>query len=285
MSTKMMAIVWPLQMPPSPKAVLVSLADNANDEGHCFPSISTMCERTCLGRTAVIDAVKWLEQHQAIRADRSNGRHTTYTLTPEAFTNQSAKRTGSPSLDEPDQSASRTGPSLVEPANPSATRTSPPPEPVRETDGTSPPAGRDQSARRTLTVKEPSRNRQRESAPERPDEVPEQAWSDWLLVRKGKRAVLTATALDGVRSEARKAGIGLGDAIRICAERSWVGFRADWDWRSSAAVQRRTPTAADERHTYLAGLPDPRREPPNDPRTIDVDAHEAPAPRLALSRG
>lgn len=280
MSTKLMAAVWPLQMPPSPKAVLVSLADNANDEGHCFPSISTMCERTCLGRTAVIEAVKWLEQHQALRADRSNGRHTTYTLTPEAFTNQSATRTGSSSLDRPDPSASRTGPSAVEPANPSATRTSAPPEPVREADGTSPPAGRDQSASRTLTVKEPSRNRQRENTPERPDGVGEQVWSDWLRLRRSKRAEVTATALAGIAREAGRAGWSLDAALAECCSRGWTGFKADWV--SDRPPPGRGSTAADERRAYLASLDGSRHEPTNDPRTIDVDAHEAPAPRLAL---
>jgi hypothetical protein len=90
-----MSQCWPLKMPPSPKAVLISLADNANDQGHCWPSIDTIGERTCLSRRAVIDAIKWLEAAGALTADRSNGRHTTYQVTPSAFSpsNVCSKRT------------------------------------------------------------------------------------------------------------------------------------------------------------------------------------------------
>lgn len=95
MSTMIMTQCWPLRMPPSPKAVLISLADNANDQGHCWPSLETISERTCLSRRAVIDAIKWLESAGALIADRSNGRHTTYQLTPAKFvpSNEGSKRT------------------------------------------------------------------------------------------------------------------------------------------------------------------------------------------------
>ena len=124
-----MAAVWPLEMDSTAKFVLVSLADNANDAGYCWPSIDTICTRTCLGRTAVIEAIKRLEAAGLLVANRSNGRHTTYTV---VIANQSAKRTGPPNV------------------------------PVRQTDDTSPPGGRDQSAKRTLTVKnhqEPSKKK------------------------------------------------------------------------------------------------------------------------------
>ena len=95
MSTNVMAAVWPLHMPPTQKAVLVSLADNANDQGECWPSISTISERTCFGSTAVIQAIQWLEENGLVTANRSNGRHTTYCVVP--------------NLSRPDLFASRTG--------------------------------------------------------------------------------------------------------------------------------------------------------------------------------
>jgi hypothetical protein len=76
---------WPLSMPPTAKSVLVSLADNANDHGHCWPSIDTICTRTCFGRDAVIDAISWLESAGAVKANRENGRKTTYMITPASF--------------------------------------------------------------------------------------------------------------------------------------------------------------------------------------------------------
>lgn len=53
-------------------------------------------------------------------------------------------------------------------------------------------------------------------------------WQDFLAVRKAKRAPLTATALDGIRREAAKAGLSLPEAITYCAENTWAAFRADW---------------------------------------------------------
>lgn len=64
--------------------------------------------------------------------------------------------------------------------------------------------------------------------PTRPDEVSESVWQDFQAIRKAKRAPLTDTAMDGIRREAMKAGIGLGDAIAYCCEAGWQGFNAGW---------------------------------------------------------
>jgi hypothetical protein len=64
------------------------------------------------------------------------------------------------------------------------------------------------------------------TAVERPDGCDETVWADWLRVR-GKNP-LTQTAWAGMTSEASKAGISAAEAVKICAERGWRGFRADW---------------------------------------------------------
>jgi uncharacterized protein YdaU (DUF1376 family) len=61
---------------------------------------------------------------------------------------------------------------------------------------------------------------------ERPEDCDEQVWKDWMRVR-GRNA-LTETAWGAVLGEARKAGITPAEAVRVCAERGWRGFRADW---------------------------------------------------------
>jgi hypothetical protein len=161
MSTTVMAAVWPLELPPVAKSVLVSLADNANDSGYCWPSIETICQRTCFGRSAVIDAIKWLEAHEYLIPDRSNGRKTTYRLTPE-------------------------------------NGNSAPPKPVRQADGcatrTGTPDGLNQSARRTKPVRQTDTNRQEPSrtviknniAPDLPDCIPPEVWGMWHEYRKRK---------------------------------------------------------------------------------------------------
>lgn len=58
--------------------------------------------------------------------------------------------------------------------------------------------------------------------------VDEQVASEFLAIRKRKRAPLTALALDGIRREAGRAGITLDEALRKCVERGWQGFEAAW---------------------------------------------------------
>ena len=58
--------------------------------------------------------------------------------------------------------------------------------------------------------------------------VDRQHAADWLVVRKTKRAPLTKTSWDGVKSEAAKAGISPDKAVQVCAKESWQGFKATW---------------------------------------------------------
>ena len=61
-----------------------------------------------------------------------------------------------------------------------------------------------------------------------PDDVDKSIWQDYLKVRKAKKSPITETALNGLRREAKKADINLNDALKVCCERGWVGFKADW---------------------------------------------------------
>jgi hypothetical protein len=107
---------------------------------------------------------------------------------------------------------------------------------------------------------------------DRPPDVADEHWQAWLAVRRAKRAgPVTAVALAGVQREADKAGVTVDDAVRICVERSWVGFNADWARGPTARV---SPIAAEiaARHKlesdFMAELTG--RAPPLDDRTIDA---------------
>lgn len=58
--------------------------------------------------------------------------------------------------------------------------------------------------------------------------VSDSVWQDFQALRTKLKAPITQTALDGIELEAKKAGITLDDALRMCCERSWRGFKADW---------------------------------------------------------
>lgn len=86
MSTIVMTACWPLQgMSPAQKSVLISLADNANDEGVCWPSIATIGARTCLSERAVRNALRWLEEACLLQSHQRFGRSTWYTITPAEY--------------------------------------------------------------------------------------------------------------------------------------------------------------------------------------------------------
>jgi len=61
-----------------------------------------------------------------------------------------------------------------------------------------------------------------------PDGVTESVWNDYLKIRKAAKKPITDTALKGLVREAGKAGKSLNEALVICCERSWLGFKAEW---------------------------------------------------------
>lgn len=148
MSNHITNLCRPLKLTPPQKCVLMALADRADDSGVAWPSISWLCEWTCFGKTAVINALKGLEEDARLITNvRTTGRNNRCLIhlqrvtelnlqAAQAPASQGAFAAHSSANEEGDLSASRT--------NPSATRTSPPDAPVRETH-------HHQSATRTTT--------------------------------------------------------------------------------------------------------------------------------------
>ncbi|MBS1834260.1 MAG: DUF1376 domain-containing protein [Acidobacteria bacterium] len=60
------------------------------------------------------------------------------------------------------------------------------------------------------------------------DGVPDQVIADFRKLRQAKKAAITQTAIDGIAREARKAGLSLSQAMAMCCERGWAGFKAEW---------------------------------------------------------
>lgn len=63
---------------------------------------------------------------------------------------------------------------------------------------------------------------------ERPDDVPEDLWADFLAHRKLKKAPVTNRVLVLLRNEAKKAGWTLEAVINRIILRDWTGFEAFW---------------------------------------------------------
>lgn len=237
MSTIVMAACWPLQMDVSAKAVLMSLADNANDSGHCWPSIDMIAKRTCLHRSNVIKAIERLESMKHLVVDRSNGRHSTYTVTPnldlfEANPSRSTTRRGARPVAEhyPSRSAQTGSGALLDPSR----------------SATGPVAERDSNRKEPKGTVNKS-NRQEPRAREKlalPDWLDCDAWGDWCDYRnqrKGWTAKAQRLSL-GTLTRLHDAGNDPRRVIEQSIERGWSGlFPLS---RDAAGMPRRTDPLA-----------------------------------------
>src|SRR5512144_241769 len=50
--------------------VLLILADMANDQGECWPSVATICQRAGVSRASTIRAISWLETQGFLMVNR-----------------------------------------------------------------------------------------------------------------------------------------------------------------------------------------------------------------------
>ena len=62
MSIRVMSQVWDLQLSSTEKLVLLALADCANDEGECWPSIATIGRKACIGERSVQRSIQSLKE-------------------------------------------------------------------------------------------------------------------------------------------------------------------------------------------------------------------------------
>jgi hypothetical protein len=77
-----MAAVWPLDLRVSEKLVLLALADNANDEGYCWPLVSTLMAKCSLCERAVQQALATLVAAAHITIHRRHGRSNYFRVHP-----------------------------------------------------------------------------------------------------------------------------------------------------------------------------------------------------------
>lgn len=215
MSTAVMGLCWPLQMSPTPKAVLISLADQANDQGACWPSLAGLVTRTCFGRTAVIESIKWLESGGYLSIEKCGGRTNRYSLD----LNRLRHRATEP-VRHADQSGRRTSSTAVPPPVRQAD------QPVRQTD---------------LNRQEPSTEPSKRSARTRAETMPtvevmslvacgfsEQQAIDFISYKRQMKAPLTERAWKDHLRESEKAGWTPADAAEKVMAKSWRGFEAKY---------------------------------------------------------
>lgn len=71
MSFKLVAQVFDIRLGnPLRKMVLMKLADQANDEGKCWPSYESIAHACEISRRSVINHIKWLEENKYLRVEK-----------------------------------------------------------------------------------------------------------------------------------------------------------------------------------------------------------------------
>jgi hypothetical protein len=66
-----------------------------------------------------------------------------------------------------------------------------------------------------------------------------QVAADFIAQRRDKRRPLTDTALTAIEHQAKKAGLTLEQALRVCCENGWMGFNAQWYERLKKGLSNR----------------------------------------------
>ena len=93
MSIKLMTKAWELKLKANDKLVLLALADHANDDGECYPSLRKIEAKTGLSKQGLINAIKRLMDLGLIEKQfrtRQDGGQTSnlYTLTLDGVVNE-----------------------------------------------------------------------------------------------------------------------------------------------------------------------------------------------------
>lgn len=249
-----MSVAFRAKLSSTQKLVLLALCDSANDQGECYPSVTTLVEKCSLTDRAIQAAIADLESMEHLRREPRNGRSTVYWMTP--YPGESSppnvihpRTTFAPERHSP--------PKLVHPTP--ERRSPPPPNVVHPTPERHSP----------ITITEPSveppGNRKRKADAPEMASVPMltdagldlKTAADFIAHKAAKKSPLTMRAWADHCREAAKAGWTAAAAADKVMARDWRGFEA----------------------TYVAGSATPNRGPP---QQQDLAAKNAEAHRLVF---
>jgi hypothetical protein len=207
---------------PLRKLVLLKLADNANDQGECWPSYNYIAEQCEMSRRSVMDHVKKLETSGFLRREYRKGvkgnSSNVFHLNFDEKRGLGGESAALPPSESPALGSESAALGSESAALPLVNLLHPEPvtlEPVNESlkDLVTTPSK--SSLDFTLWPAMPSK----------------QVFKDWLAVRKQKKAKLTQTAINRLAPHLVKAvaaGCSVDAVFELCVSRCWIGFEFDW---------------------------------------------------------
>lgn len=180
------------------KLVLLALADNANDAGECYPSLTNIASRCEMHRATAVRSIQSLESAGHISRTNRPGRNTVYQVHP---SQPATSRTELPVADS-NQSQRAT--------NPSQPATSPSP----------------------LINPSPSENRHKPSKRQRemvtdeppPSNLQPETWHRWVEYRKKIRRPLKSVSIPAAQRELAAYGPDQAAVVEQSIANGWQGL-------------------------------------------------------------
>ncbi|HHE9089930.1 TPA: helix-turn-helix domain-containing protein [Haemophilus influenzae] len=192
---------------PARKLVLLKLADNANDDGICFPSYQYIADKCEMTRRSAINHIEYLIKMGLVskkeRKNKDGSISNLYFLHLEQGSENFAL--GGENISLGSENFALGGSENISP------RTSHSLEPVNE------PKKTTQKSESEMLLEQFG--------------ITGQLAKDFIAHRKAKKGIINQTQLNRLQKQADKAGISICEAVEICIERNWQGFNASWDWR------------------------------------------------------
>lgn len=175
---------------PARKLVLLKLADNANDDGICFPSYQYIADKCEMTRRSAISHIEYLIKMGLVskkeRKNKDGSISNLYFL----------------HLEQGSENFALGGSENISP------RTSHSLEPVNE------PKKTTQKSESEMLLEQFG--------------ISGQLAKDFITHRKAKKAPITETVMNGFLREANKAELSVAESVAISIERNWQGFKATW---------------------------------------------------------
>ena len=189
---------------PARKLVLLKLADNANDDGICFPSYQYIADKCEMTRRSAISHIEYLIKMGLVskkeRKNKDGSISNLYFLHLEQGSENFAL--GGENISLGSKNFALVGSENISP------RTSHSLEPVNE------PKKTTQKSEYEMLLEQFG--------------ISGQLAKDFITHRKAKKAPITETVMNGFLREANKAELSVAESVAISIERNWQGFKATW---------------------------------------------------------
>jgi uncharacterized protein YdaU (DUF1376 family) len=91
-----------------------------------------------------------------------------------------------------------------------------------------------------------------------PEGVSDEVFKDFCKLRKGLKAPVTQTAINGLAKEGQKANLSLEQVMILCCQNGWRGFKAEWIKEKKTVEQRNSTVMSGLTRGIIGGNKDVR---------------------------